>query len=465
MILLPFYNSDLHLHSPYSIAVSKNISLETLNQTAQIKGIDILGTGDITQPNWRNYMRENLKKTDGAWRFKKTAFILQTELEDSESIHHLILLPDFSSVDVLIEKIRPYVKNIDGRWAGRPHVHRTPQELVEIVSDVNGLIGPAHAFTPFKSIFRQGKFNSLKKAYGTAVKKLAFLELGLSADTYLADRMEELQNITFLSNSDAHSEGLDAVGRELNRFSIEEPTFNELEKALLRKGNRKIILNLGLDPRLGKYYQMFCSKCRRRVLRSIQNKIKNKKIIDNKQEISKYLNIFGFPLKSWDDTFLYYEFPTKQREQQFLKLVAKKKIECEACRKIILKDPKRKKNSKIPHLQLGVSERINDLATWDSPHHPDHRPPYLRMIPLIELLAKIFKIKTLKSKTLNQHYQTLVSKYGNEFHIVVDLDLENVKKNLNTSKYEQMFNTIQAFRNNNITITPGGGGKFGEIKL
>lgn len=462
---MALYDADLHLHSPYSIAVSKNISLETLNKTAEIKGIDILGTGDITQPNWRNYMRENLKKSDGSWKFKKTSFILQTELEDNESIHQLILLPDFSSVDALVEKIRPYVKNIDGRWSGRPHVHRTPEELVEIVSDVNGLIGPAHAFTPFKSIFRQGKFNLLREAYGTAVKKLAFLELGLSADSYLADRMEELQNITFLSNSDAHSEGLDAVGREFNRFFIEEPTFNEIEKALFRKGNRKVNLNLGLDPRLGKYYQMFCSKCRRRVLRSIQIKNQNKEMSEKKKAVSNYLNIFGFPLKSWDDTFLYYEFPTKQREQQFLKLVAKKKIECEACRKTICNDPKHKKNSKIPHLQLGVSERINDLATWDKPHHPKHRPPYLRMIPLIEILAKIFKIKTLKSKTLLQHYQNLISEYGNEFYIIIDLDLESAKKKFKASPYEKVFRTIQAFRNDEITITPGGGGKFGEISL
>ncbi|RLI65260.1 MAG: hypothetical protein DRO88_05075 [Promethearchaeia archaeon] len=450
---MPTYNADLHLHSPYSIAVSQKISLDTLNNTASMKGIDVLGTGDITQPNWLSYMRKNLEKRENSLYFKDTAFILQTELEDAESIHQLVLLPDFSAVDALVERISPYVKNITGRWAGRPHVHRSPGELVEIVEEVNGLIGPAHAFTPFKSIFRQGKFGSLRSAYGTSVKKLAFLELGLSADTYLADRMEELQNITFISNSDAHSEGVDSVGREFNRFQIEALNFEEIKKALLRKEGRKIILNVGLDPRLGKYYKMFCTKCRRRTIRSI--------VKDSSHMQNSVKNLFGFPVKKWDDDFLYYEFPTTQKEQKFLQLVAKKRVECPACRKNIQlnRDPK-KQNAKVPTLQLGVSERINELGTWERAHHPVHRPPYLHIIPLIELLAKILGIKSLRSKRVQIAYQNLLKDNGKECFILVDKDLTQMAE-----KYRKVAEVIQAFRDNNIAITPGGGGKFGELEL
>lgn len=470
---LSVYYADLHIHSPYSIAVSQNISLETLNHTAQLKGINILGTGDITQPNWLNYMRQNLEKRDQAFYFKETAFVLQTELEDAHSIHQLVLLPDFSSVQALIDKISPYVANISGRWAGRPHVHRSPEELVEIVSDVNGLIGPAHAFTPFKSVFRQGKFNSLHAAYGTAVKKLAFLELGLSADSILADRMEELQNITFLSNSDAHSEGPDSLGREFNRFAIESPTFEEIKQALSRRGGRKIILNAGLDPRLGKYYKMFCSKCRRRVISSIgvggDRNVKNNHRRNSLEDIGLGIN---FRLKEWDDLFICYDFPTRASQKQFIRLAAKKQVECPACRKKIIKEykssPKNRhektKNSKrkpkIPRIQLGVSERIDELSTWENPHHPSHRPPYLHTMPLIEILAKILGVKSVKSKTVQNYYRKFLEKHGTECHILVEKDLSEIG-----GEYARVAEIIQAFRDDKVSITPGGGGTFGDLDL
>ncbi len=430
--------------------------------SAQYKGLNILGTGDITQPTWRKYLEENLIFEDGAFRYKDLHFILQTELEDNESIHQVVFFPDFSAVEALVERIRPYVKNIDGRWAGRPHVHRSPAELVEIVEDVNGLIGPAHAFTPFKSLFRSGKFNSLEDAYGTASKKLGFLELGLSADSYLADRMENLQNITFLSNSDAHSEALDSLGREFNRFAIEEPSFDEIRKACLRKGGRSVKMNVGLDPRLGKYYVMFCSKCRRRVQSTI--------VVEQKSPLSN--NFFGFSSSKFDDQFIYYKFPSISKQNAFLKAVSAGKITCPACKKDIthalslansnkVKNSKRpKKTRKIPNIQLGVSERIHELATWSEPRPPKHRPPYIHMIPLIELLSLKYGIKTLTSKTLAKHYQTLIAQFGSEFHILMDLPLERLIK----TEYRQLGALIQAFRENKITILPGGGGKFGQIE-
>ncbi|MHA1674693.1 MAG: endonuclease Q family protein [Promethearchaeota archaeon] len=453
------YTADLHLHSPYSIAVSQNISLETLHKSAQYKGLNILGTGDITQPTWRKYLQENLLFEDGVFRYKDLHFLLQTELEDNESIHQVVFFPDFAAVEALVERIRPYVKNIDGRWAGRPHVHRSPAELVDIVEEVNGLIGPAHAFTPFKSLFRSGKFNSLEDAYGTASKKLGFLELGLSADSYLADRMENLHNITFLSNSDAHSEALDSLGREFNRFAIEEPSFNEIRKACLRKGGRSVKLNVGLDPRLGKYYVMFCSKCRRRIQSTItvEQKTQNSTLSNN---------FFGFSSSKYDDQFIYYEFPSSSKQNAFLKAVSKGKITCPACKKDIaqalsLKKTKRPiKSRKIPKIKLGVSERIHELATWSEPHPPNHRPPYIHMIPLIELLSLQYGIKTLTSKTLTKHYQALIARFGSEFHILMDLPLDQLRD----TEYRQLGALIQAFRENKITILPGGGGKFGQIE-
>ena len=91
-------------------------------------------------------------------------------------------------------------------------------------------------------------------------KKVKFLELGLSANTDLADRLDCLKNVTFLSNSDAHSEGPRALGREFNKFKMENASFEELILAIERKNQRKVELNVGLHPKLGKYFKMFCFK-------------------------------------------------------------------------------------------------------------------------------------------------------------------------------------------------------------
>ena len=103
-----------------------------------------------------------------------------------------------------------------------------------IIFDYGGVVGPAHAFTPFKSIFRQNKFENLKECYQGTLKKINFIELGLSANTELADRIESLKNISFLSNSDAHSQEVSSLGREFNRFLIEKPSFEEVLLALER---------------------------------------------------------------------------------------------------------------------------------------------------------------------------------------------------------------------------------------
>ena len=110
------------------------------------------------------------------------------------------------------------------------------------------------------------KFKTLRGCYQDAANKVYFLELGLSANTDLADRMEDLKNISFLSNSDAHSQNPRSLGREFNKFDIDNPSFEEIFLAITRKNGRKITLNVGLHPKLGKYYTMFCNKCRRRIL-------------------------------------------------------------------------------------------------------------------------------------------------------------------------------------------------------
>ncbi len=432
-----FFNSDLHIHSPHSIAVSKTLNLDTMVETCKKKGLNILGTGDILQPDWLKYMENKLEKNnDGSFSYKGIFFILQTEIEDNESIHHLVLLPDFETVRKIKKEIEPHSKNVSSEWGGRPRVNLSAPELADIIDDNGGLIGPAHAFTPFKAIFRQNKFENLQDCYQDSLKKIFFIELGLSANTDLADRLDCLKNVIFLSNSDAHSEGPRSLGREFNRFYIDKPTFEEISLAIRRKNNRKITLNVGLHPKLGKYYNMFCSKCRRRVI-----------FKELKDENKTILNSFTF---SKDFIVIYSNNPEKER-LRYLDLVSKEKITCPACRETTGKNYK---------IRLGVSERIEIISQYQEPKHPSFRPPYINTIPLIEIVRSIKRIKSTSSKTVMKIYNELIESLGKEYEILVDLPIEKIKK-----VDSELATIIKAFRNDEIKYIPGGGGVYGQIKI
>ena len=434
---MDIYNADLHIHSPHSIAVSKSLNLDTMCETCIKKGLHILGTGDILQPDWLKYMEKNLKKDrNGAFYYKNVYFILQTEIEDSESVHQVILFPDFTAVREIQKKLSKYSKNILGEWGGRPHINLTPAEVVEIVIDSGCLIGPAHAFTPFKAIFRQGKFKTLKDCYQDAVKNIHFLELGLSADTELADRLDCLKNITFLSNSDAHSQNPRALGREFNKFEIDNASFEEILLGIKRKDDRKLILNVGLHPKLGKYYNMFCHKCRRRIIFK-----RGKKKGDT---IFNYYSIT-------DNFIVFYSNNPLISRKEYINHVSKNKMICPACKDEF------KKNFKI---KLGVSERIEIISSFDKPIHPKHRPPYIDSVPLIDIIRSIRGVKSTTSKSVLNDYSNIIKNLGVEFEILINTPLNKIEE-----YNENIASVIGAIRNNEVKYTPGGGGTYGQINL
>ncbi|MFX1487844.1 MAG: endonuclease Q family protein [Promethearchaeota archaeon] len=430
------FNADLHIHSPHSIAVSKSLNLDTMLETCRKKGLHILGTGDILQPDWFRYMKNHLKYEEDCFSYKDVYFILQTEIEDIESIHHLVLFPDFNSVKEIQNKLQSHSKNILDEWGGRPRVNLPPPELVDIISDSGGIIGPAHAFTPFKAIFRQNKFRSLKECYLGALKKVYFIELGLSANTDLADRLDCLKNVSFLSNSDAHSQDPRSLGREFNKFEIDNPSFEEISLAIRNKDGRKLVLNVGLHPKLGKYYNMFCNKCRRRIL---FRKVKN--------QASTIFNQYSIT----DRFVIYYSENPINSRLDYVQQVSKDKMNCPACKE------ETGKNYKV---KLGVSERIEKIATYKEPKHPAHRPVYINAVPLIDIIRSVKNIKSTKSKTVLNHYNNIIGEIGTEFEILTDTPISKIEM-----IDENLASLIRAIRNNEIKYTPGGGGIYGKINL
>ncbi len=249
-------NLDLHIHSKYSKATSNRMDLSTIAREAAKKGIRVVATGDCLHPRWIADVK-GLREDKGLFSLEETFFVLTTEVEDSRRAHHLMLVPEISKVQELRETFSPHSKDIDSN--GRPSLHMTAAEIADAAIEANCLIGPAHAFTPWTGMYAH--YSSIQDCYGDLADQISFVELGLSADSDYADKISEIEDKTFLTNSDAHSPWSNKLGREFNQMEIKEPSFEELESAIRRKGGRKSTLNVGFYPEEGKYNRTACTRC------------------------------------------------------------------------------------------------------------------------------------------------------------------------------------------------------------
>jgi uncharacterized protein (TIGR00375 family) len=245
---------DFHIHSRYSGATSGKMDFNTISSQGKLKGLDVVGTGDALHPKWLDEIKSLKEYSEGIYEINGSKFILTVEVEDNRRVHHLIFLPEISSAESLRETLKKFSSDID--VDGRPHLRLNGEELVDYVKECEGIIGPSHAFVPWTSIYKE--YDSLGDCYGKNISDIKFLELGLSADTDMADLIGELKRVVFLSNSDAHSPWPHRLGREFNRVEISELNYKSIKNAILDK---KIVLNVGLDPRLGKYHRTACIKC------------------------------------------------------------------------------------------------------------------------------------------------------------------------------------------------------------
>ncbi|MBN1940673.1 MAG: endonuclease Q family protein [Candidatus Diapherotrites archaeon] len=255
------YNCDLHFHGLYSGGVSKNMLLPVIAEQSKLKGLDVCGTADITHAQWLEHVKESLvEEENGVFKDKKfdTHFIIQTEIQCKDLVHNIIFLPDLAAAETLREKLKSF-GILDSWGCGRPRLRLTSKHLAEIVLDLGGMLGPAHAFTPYFSIYAH--FKSMEDCFGELSKKICFMELGLSADSYFADLIKDNWNYTFLTNSDSHSPWPHRIGREFTRIKMQKPCYKELEKALRDKEEKLVTLNAGLDPREGKYHRTACNSC------------------------------------------------------------------------------------------------------------------------------------------------------------------------------------------------------------
>ncbi len=243
-------NADFHVHSCFSSASSKDMLIKNMAPKSKLKGLQLLGTGDAFHPGWLDIIEESTKYAgDGIYTLDDMNFVLTTEVEGKHRIHHLIIIPNIDIARELSDKLVSKNKTTDGR----PRTGYAGSELLELVKEYDCMIGPAHAFTPWT-----GMYKSYDSIYDCYDKKPDFVELGLSADTFMADTISELKDFPFLTNSDAHSPWPHRLGREFNVIDLEDISYSSIKKAI---NHKDIKANYGLVPNLGKYHMTACIKC------------------------------------------------------------------------------------------------------------------------------------------------------------------------------------------------------------
>ena len=270
--------ADLHVHigrskngKPIKITAARSLNFENIaKECAERKGINVVGIIDCASPYVIEDIEEFLKTgdayeiEDGGIIYKdKVCILLGSEVETSEvsrngkcgAAHNVCFFPHLSDIKAFSEEMSHHIKNIT---LSTQRSDISGYELIDIVEKYNGILIPAHCFTPFKSYYGNC-VDRMKDIFKEKFDKIFAIELGLSADTYLADMITELENKTFVTNSDAHS--LPKIAREYNKMQVADISFKEIVKALKNEDGRKVICNYGLDPKLGKYHRTFCDDC------------------------------------------------------------------------------------------------------------------------------------------------------------------------------------------------------------
>ena len=270
--------TDLHIHSRYSMATSKDGNPENLDLWARKKGISLIGTGDFTHPAWRGELLEKLIPTeDGLYRLKEEyvalearkypgeapRFVITGEISSvykkygkSRRVHNVIILPGLEAAEQLSSRLEK-IGNIHSD--GRPILGLDSHDLLEIMLDTCpvGMLVPAHIWTPHYSVFGAfTRFQSMEECFGDLTPYVHAVETGLSSDPAMNWQLSSLDAYQLISNSDAHSPG--KLGREANLLDIDR-SYKGLYQAI-QKGQ-------GLDgtleffPEEGKYHYDGHRKC------------------------------------------------------------------------------------------------------------------------------------------------------------------------------------------------------------
>jgi len=395
--------ADLHIHSKYSRATSKDMEVLSLYKWAKVKGIKVLGTGDFTHPYYLNDLKTHLEPAaNGLFKLRDKGedvyFMLTAEVNNvfsakgkERKIHTLIFAPSFEVVEKINARLSQYTDlSIDGR----PTLSFSVKELVKIVLDISEdcLIVPAHAWTPWYGIFgSKSGFDSIEECFEEESRYIYAIETGLSSDPSMNWRLSSLDHITLISNSDAHSPS--KIGREANIFHC-NLDYYEIIDTIKNKDRNRLIATIEFYPAEGKYHFDGHRKCN---------------IVFSPQETKRHNYI------------------------------------CPVCGK---------------RLTVGVMHRIESLANRPSGHRPNNAIPEIHLVPLEQIISEALGVQTT-TKAVQEEYKRLVSIGGSEFEILLKLSMEELSRFVPP----RILEGISRVREGKLFIKPGFDGVYGKIKI
>jgi len=410
--------ADLHIHSRFSRACSRDLTLENIAQTCATKGVNVVGTGDFTHPEWFKEIKEKLvEKEKGLYVLKETRdkrqetskknptrFILSAEIACIYSkggkcrrLHIVVLAPSMETA----EKINLALSKIGNlKSDGRPILGLDAKELARICFEIDGrvVIIPAHIWTPWFAMFgSKSGFNSKEECFEELSDKIFAIETGISSDPQMNWRVKNLDTMSVISNSDAHS--LPNIGREANIFEIAEEklSYDEIMRVIKEKNLKEFIETIEFYPEEGRYHFDGHSLCG-----------------------------VSFPPAEWK----------------------KHGGICPVCKKPLI---------------IGTLNRVEELAEENrkEDYVDNSRVPFRKLIELDKIIAEGLGVKSRGAKQVQAIYKNLIDSFGTEFNILLNVGAEELKKNTEPIIAEG----ILRMRSGNLSIKPGFDGQYGEIKI
>lgn len=403
--------ADLHIHSRYSMATSKQGTPEYLDLWARKKGITLIGTGDFTHPAWREELKEKLiPAEDGLYRLKEECvlpearnmpgkaprFVVTGEISSiykkngkCRKVHNVLMLPGLEEAEKMAKELEK-IGNIHSD--GRPILGLDCRDLLEMQLDLceNGIFVPAHIWTPHFSLFGAfSGFNTMEECFEDLTPYIHAVETGLSSDPPMNWQLSALDGLQLISNSDAHSPS--KLGREANLLDIElsyQGLYNAVQKGEGLEGT------LEFFPEEGKYFYDGHRKCH---------------ISLSPKEAEKYHGI------------------------------------CPVCGK---------------KLTMGVDHRIMDLADRDMGYVKENAKPFESIIPLPEVISACVGRSTA-SKTVTAEYEKMLSTLGTEFQILREIPICDIEKQSGSRLGEG----IRKLRAGEVIRKPGFDGEYGSIQI
>lgn len=361
--------ADLHIHSKYSRATSRDMDIPNITKWSKLKGVELLGTGDFTHHLWLQELKQYLKPegNSGLYVYQNLHFILSTEISSifsqsgkSYRVHNIVIAPCFEIVEEINKMLSSY-GNIasDGRPILGISCKKLAEELFRISPDI--MLIPAHIWTPWFSVFGSNSgFDSLEEAFDKYTDKITALETGLSSNPAMNWMVSKLDKFSLVSNSDSHSPF--RIAREANVFDC-QLNYWEIKEALEKKDRTKFLYTLEFFPEEGKYHFDGHRNCKVRL---------------HPKETKKYKGI------------------------------------CPVCGRTLTK---------------GVLARVEELADREEGFVPDNAIPYKSLIPLDEIIAEAKGVKK-GTKQVESEYMNLVNMFGSEFNLLVNVEEKDLFSNL-----------------------------------